>query len=153
MLTKVATPELILVHPNREKPAAQATRLAVVVLLLAGAALMAAVAIGGWPALGGQKLGLVAYVVVYVALAVCTVRWQRGVLPVAATLAIVLAILAAVAAPAWFARQGQGFSDPGLSNGLLGLITAVLIPAQALLILFCARGFAQDWHVEVERPR
>ncbi len=149
----MATPEVILVHPNREQPAAQAARLAVVFLLVASAALMVLVAAGGWPALGGQKLALVAYVVVYLGLAVSAARWQRGVLPVAATLAIVLAILAAVSAPAWYARQGQGFSDPGLSNGLLGTITALLIPAQALLILFCARGFAQNWHVEVERPR
>jgi hypothetical protein len=150
----VATPELILAHPNRETPAAQATRSAVVFLLLVGAALMAVVAAGGWGALGGQKPVLVAYVVAYLVLAVLAGRWQRGVLPVAATLAVILGILAAVAAPAWFTRQGTGFADPGLANGLLGLITALLVPAQVLLIFFCARGFAQDWHVEVERrPR
>jgi prepilin signal peptidase PulO-like enzyme (type II secretory pathway) len=147
----VATPELILLHPNREKPAAQATRLAVVVLLLASAALMVLVAAGGWSALHGQRGGLIAYIVVYVVLAFFTARWKRGVLPVAATLAIILAIFAAVGAPGWFARQGDGFADPGLGNGLLGLITALLIPLQALVIFFAARGFAQDWHVEVER--
>jgi hypothetical protein len=147
----VAPPALILVHPNRETPAAQATRLAVVVLLVAGAALMAVVAAGGWSALGGQKPVLVAYVAVYLVLAVLAARWQRGVLPVAASLALVLGILAAVAAPAWFARQGLGFADPGLSNALLGLLTALLIPVQALVILFCVRGFAQEWQVEVER--
>jgi hypothetical protein len=146
----VATNELILRHPNREKPAARATRLAVVVLLVVSAGLMALVAAGGWSALRGQRAGLIAYVIAYLSLALFTGRWKRGVLPVAATLAIVLAILAAVAAPAWFARQGDGFADPGLGNGLLGLITAFLIPLQALLILFAARGFAQDWHVEVE---
>ena len=78
-------------------------------------------------------------------------RWNRGILPVAATLAILLAILAGVAAPGWFARTGDGFADPGLGNGLLGLLTTLLIVAQVLLIACAARGFTQDWHVEVER--
>ncbi|MCA1689616.1 MAG: hypothetical protein LC720_03990, partial [Actinobacteria bacterium] len=95
---------------------------------------------------------LIAYIAAYVVLAWFAGRWNRGILPVAATLAIVLAILAAVAAPGWFARQGGGFDDPGLGNGLLGVLTALLIPLQALLILFAARGFAQDWHVEGEQP-
>jgi hypothetical protein len=147
----VASPDLILVHPNRDKTAARATRAAVVVLLLAGAAVMAVVAAGGWSALAGQRAALIAYIGAYVVLAWFAGRWTRGILPVAATLAIVLAILATVAAPGWFARQGDGFGDPGLGNGLLGLLTAMLIPLQALLIGFAARGFAQEWHVEVER--
>ncbi len=149
----MAAPELILVHPNREKPVAQATRLAVMLLLVASAALMTVVAVGGWSALAGQRGILMAYIVVYLVLAYFAGRWKRGTLPVAGTLAIILAILAAVAAPAWFARQGDGFADPGLGNGLLGLITALLIPVQVLLVVFAARGFAQDWHVEVEQRR
>ncbi|MGI8801163.1 MAG: hypothetical protein ACR2KV_03185 [Solirubrobacteraceae bacterium] len=147
----MAAPEHVLLHPNRDKPAAQATRLAVIFLLLLSAALMATVAVGGWSALTGQRAALIAYVVVYLVLARFTARWQRGVLPVAGTLAIILAILAAVAAPAWFARTGDGFTDPALPNGLLGLLTALLLPIQVLVILFAARGFAQDWHVEVEQ--
>ena len=27
------------------------------------------------------------------------------------------------------------------------------VPVQFLLIAFAMRGFSQDWHVEVERPR
>ncbi len=148
----MAAPEVILLHPNREKPAAQATRAAVVLLLLISAALIVVVAAGGWSALGGQKVALLAYPAVYLVLAYLTARWKRGVLPVAATLAIVLGIIAAVAAPAWFARDSTGFTDPGLPNSLLGLLTALLIPVQALVILFATRGFAQDWHVEVEQP-
>jgi hypothetical protein len=147
----VAAPEFILLHPNRDKPAAQATRLTVVLLLVGSAGLMALVAAGGWSALAGQKPALAALVLVYLMLAFFTARWKRGVLPVAATMAIVLGILAAVAAPGWFARDAIGFADPGLPNSLLGLLTALLIPLQVLVILFAARGFAQDWHVEVER--
>ncbi len=139
-------------HPNRDTPAARATRLAVVVLLLVSAGLMVIVAAGGWSALSGQRVSLGALAVAYVVLAVLAARWSRGILPVAATLAVLLAILAAVAAPGWFHRQGVGFADPGLGNGLLGLLTALLIPLQVLLLLFAGRGFSQDWHVEVERP-
>ena len=39
-------------------------------------------------------------------------RWNRGVLPVAAALAIILLIFAAVAGPAWFARDKTGFTNP-----------------------------------------
>jgi hypothetical protein len=152
MLTEVAAPTVILLHPNREKPAAQATRAAVVLLLVISAALIVVVAAGGWSALAGQKVALLAYPAVYLVLAYFTARWKRGVLPVAATLAIVLGIIAAVAAPAWFDRDSTGFADPGLPNSLLGLITALLIPVQALLILFATRGFGQEWHVEVEQP-
>ncbi len=147
----MAAPDHILVHPNRDKPAARATRVVVIVLLVASAVLMAAVAGGGWSVLSGQRVTLAGYVLLYLVVAWFTGRWKRGVLPVAATLAIILAILAAVSAPAWFARHGAGYAQPGLANGLLGLITAVLIPVQLLLILFAARGFAQDWHIEVEQ--
>jgi hypothetical protein len=137
-------------HPNRETAAAQATRAAVVVLLLASALLMVVVAAGGWSALAGQRVPLAAYAIAYVGLAVLAARWTRGILPVAATLAVLLGILAAVAAPGWFARTGDGFADPGLGNGLLGLLTSLLIPIQVLLIACAARGFAQNWHVEVD---
>ncbi len=148
----MSAPKVIVLHPNREKPAAQATRAAVVLLLVLSAALTVVVAAAGWSALAGQRVALLAYPVVYLGLAYYTARWKRGVLPVAATLAIVLGIIAAVAAPAWFARDSAGFTDPGLPSSLLGLLTALLIPVQALLVLFAIRGFAQDWHVEVERP-
>ena len=36
-------------------------------------------------------------------------RWNRGILPVAAAIAILFAVVAAVAAPAWFERDKAGF--------------------------------------------
>jgi len=78
-------------------------------------------------------------------------RWNRGVLPVAAALAIVLLIFAAVAGPGWFDRDKTGFEDPALDSGLLGLITLLIVPVQLLLIAFAMRGFQQEWNVEVER--
>jgi hypothetical protein len=139
-------------HPNREKASSKATKAVVVLLLLASAALLAVITIGGWAALEGAKALQIAYILLYLLLAALVARWRRGVLPVASALAVVLLIFAAVSAPRWFDRDQTGFTDPALDAGLLGLLTVVLIVAQALLILFAMRGFLQAWHVEVERP-
>ena len=93
-----------------------------------------------------------AYIVVYVVCAAYILRWKRGLLPVVAALAIVLAIFAAVSAPAWFDRDKTGLTDPALNADLLGLICAIIVPVQVLLIAFAMRGFQQAWNVEVERP-
>jgi hypothetical protein len=146
----VADPGVIISHPNRDKPAVKATKAAVILLLLASAVLMTIVAIGGWSALAGQKPSLIAYTLIYLILAFYAARWNRGVLPVAAALAIILAIFAAVSGPQWFARDKTGFAVPTLNADLLGLITLLVIPVQILLIAFAMRGFQQDWHVEVE---
>jgi hypothetical protein len=74
------------------------------------------------------------------------------VLPLAAALATVLLIFAAVSVPGWYARDKEGFSDPALASDVLGLLTALLVPLQALLVAVAMRGFRQQWHVEVERP-
>jgi hypothetical protein len=138
-------------HPNREKASSKATRATVVFLLLASAALVLIVTIGGWDALQGAKGVQIAYIVLYLVIAFYVARWNRGVLPVAAALAIILLIFAAVSAPGWFDRDKTGFDDPALDSGLLGLITVLIVPVQLLLIAFAMRGFAQEWNVEVER--
>ena len=141
---------MIIEHPNRKKASSKLTRAVVVVLLLVSAGLMAIVTVGGWDALEGAKALQVAYIVLYVVVAFFVLRWSRGVLPVAAALAIVLLIFAAVSAPEWFDRDKAGFSDPALDESILGLLTALLVPAQLLLIAFAMSGFRQAWNVEVE---
>jgi hypothetical protein len=79
-------------------------------------------------------------------------RWQRGVLPVAAALAVILAIFAAIAAPDWFARSKDGLDSPALPEDLLGLLTVIVVPVQLILIVVAMIGFNQNWHVEEERP-
>jgi hypothetical protein len=64
----------------------------------------------------------------------------------------VLLIFAAVSVPGWFARDKPGFDDPALAADVVGILTALLIPLQLLLIGFAMRGFQQAWNVEVERP-
>jgi hypothetical protein len=112
---------------------------------------VAIVTIGGWDALEGAKAVQIAYIALYLVIAFYVARWNRGVLPVAAALAIVLLIFAAVAGPGWFDRDKTGFEDPALDSGLLGLITLLIVPVQILLIAFAMRGFQQEWNVEVER--
>jgi len=144
--------EVRIEHPNRGKAASKVTRAIVVVLLLVSAALVTIVTVGGWDVLQGAKALQIAYILVYLVLAFFVLRWSRGVLPLAAALAIILLIFAAVSAPAWFDRDKPGFADPALDEGILGLITALIVPVQLLLIAFSMSGFRQAWNVEVERP-
>jgi hypothetical protein len=138
-------------HPNRAKGSSKASRAIIILLLLVSVALVLIVTIGGWSVLEGAKALQIAYIAIYVVIAFYVARWNRGVLPVAAALAIVLLIFAAVAGPAWFERDKTGFNDPGLDSDVLGLITLLIVPVQALLIVFSMQGFMQQWNVEVER--
>jgi hypothetical protein len=147
----MADPGVIIEHPNRRKASSKFTRVMVVLLLLVSAGLVTIISIGGWDAIEGAKALQVAYIVIYLVIALFVLRWSRGVLPLAAALAIVLLIFAAVSAPEWFDRDKTGFTDPALDEGILGLLTALLVPVQLLLITFAMSGFRQAWNVEVER--
>jgi presenilin-like A22 family membrane protease len=144
-------PGVIIEHPNRDKASSKITRAIVVVLLLVSAGLVILISIGGWDVLEGAKALQVAYIVLYLVLAFFVMRWSRGVLPVIAALAIVLMIFAAVSAPAWFDRDKAGFTQPALDADILGLLSALLVPVQILLIAVAMSGFRQAWNVEVER--
>jgi hypothetical protein len=149
----MADDDVILDHPNREKASSKAARAIVVLLLLVSVALMLVIAIGGWDFLVGAKALFVAYILVYLVFAYYIARWNRGVLPVIAAFAIVLGIFAALAGIAWFDRDKEGFDQPPIDSGVLGLVCWLVVPVQVLLIIFCAQGFAQAWNVEVERRR
>jgi presenilin-like A22 family membrane protease len=140
-------------HPNREKAQSKATKAVVVLLLLASAGLVALITGGGWSDLQGAQFVAIAAVIIYLLFAYYVARWNRGVLPVASALAILMGVLAAIAAPAWFNRDKAGLHDPALPPSLLGLLCIVLIPVSILLIAFAMRGFTQEWHVEVEESR
>jgi len=145
-------PEIEVYHPNRHEPAVQTTRVAFVLLLLASIVLMLVITVGGWNALAGTKPVQFGFIVVYGVMVVQAVRWSRGSLPVSAALAVILAILALVSVSSWFARDKVGFTSPGLPETTLGLLTAVLVPVQILIIAVAMRGFSQGWNVEEERP-
>ena len=144
-------PGVIVTHPNRDKSVVQATRATVVLLLLVSAALVLIVTVGGWSVLEGAIPVQIGYIAVYLTMAFFAARWNRGVLPVAAALAVLLAIFALVAGPGWFARDKTGFAQPGIDAGVLGLLTLLIVPVQMLLVAFAMRGFNQGWNVELER--
>ncbi len=147
-----AQPEVVVTHPNREKPVVQATRATVVLLLLASAALVLIVTVSGWNVLESAVSIQIAYIAIYVTLAFFAARWNRGVLPVAAVFAVLLGIFALVSGPGWFARDKSGFAAPDhLNAGLLGVLTLLILPVQMLLVAFAMRGFRQGWNVELER--
>jgi presenilin-like A22 family membrane protease len=144
-------PGVTITHPNRDKAVVQATRATVIVLLLVSAALVLIITIGGWKVLQGATPVQIAYVLAYLTLAFFAWRWNRGVLPVSAVLAVLLLIFAGVAGPGWFARDKSGFAEPALNAGLLGVLTLLIVPVQMLLVAFAMRGFSQGWNVELER--
>ena len=141
-------------RPNREKAEAKTMKALVAFVLLISAGLLLIITIGGWERLQGASVGVmtVLWAGLYILFAVLVARWNRGVLPVAAALAIILSIFALVAAPAWFARAKEGLDSPALPEDLLGLLTIIVIPVQLLLVAVSMVAFNQEWHVEEERP-
>lgn len=157
-------PGYTVIHPNREKASCRVTKLVVVLILVISVALMLALTIGGWSELQGLKPVNFIWCLVYLLIAFYVWRWSRGVLPIAAGLAMLLLIIAVIAGTglsgtSWFDREHAGFAPAqslfgggGLSDGTLGFLTILLIPVQVALIVFAMIGFAQGWNVELEVP-
>src|SRR4249919_2677593 len=99
-----------IVYPNREKAESKATKAIVVFILLVSVGLMLIVTIGGWSKLQGLKPVNFAWCLVYIIMCVYIARWARGLLPIAAAMAILLLILALIAGSgvsgtSWFDRN------------------------------------------------
>ena len=104
------------------------------------------ITIGGWTRLEGSSVAVMSllWAGLYMVFALLVARWNRGILPVAAALAIILAIFAAIAAPEWFERSKEGLDPPPLPDDLLGLLTILVVPVQLLLITVAMIGFNQN---------
>ena len=142
-------------RPNREKAGSVTAKFVIALLLLATAILAALITIGGWSLLkGGGAMGIVCiiYAALYAFFGFLVARWNRGILPVAAALSMILAIFCAVGAGSWFEREKAGFDQAALSSSLIGTLVIVLGLLQIVLIAFALYGFNQEWHVEEERP-
>lgn len=141
-------------RPNRVKAEAKTMKAVIAFVLLVSAALLLIITIGGWDRLLGTSVAVmtILWAGLYVVFAFLVMRWSRGILPVAAALAMILAIFAAIAAPDWFARSKDGLESPALPEDLLGLLTVIVVGVQLLLIVVSMIGFSQNWHVEEERP-
>src|SRR5215208_7900090 len=112
-------------RPNRESAQAKTTKALVALVLLISAALIILITLGGWERLQSSSVGVMSliYAGLYILFAVLIMNWNRGLLPVAASLAIILAIFATIAGPAWFERAKDGLDSPVLPEDLLGLLT------------------------------
>jgi hypothetical protein len=154
MAVNVARPGYELWRPNREKAENKTMKALVALVFLISAGLLIIITLGGWSRLQSQSVGFMtlAWAGLYVLFAFLVLRWNRGILPVAAALAIIMAIFAAIAAPHWFARDKTGLSAPALPEDLLGLLTVIVVAVQLVLVAVAMVGFSQEWHVEEERP-
>jgi hypothetical protein len=158
------SPGHVVIYPNRDKVTSQATKLIVVGILLISVVLMMIVTVGGWSKLQGLKPVNFAWSAIYLGVAFYVARWARGLLPIAAALAVLLLIITLIAGlgasgTSWFDRNHLGFAAPqslfggaGLSPDALGVVTLLIAPVQVLLIIFSMRAFSQAWNVEVEVP-
>ena len=162
---RTLTPGYAVVFPNREKAGSKAMKALVAVILLVSVALILIVTIGGWSELEGMKPLNFFWCIAYLIIAFYVfARWSRGMLPIAAGLAILLLMVALVAGiglsgTSWFDRSHDGFASThsllggkGLSADTLGAVTVLLVPVQVLLVLFALSAFAQGWNVEQEVP-
>ncbi|MGI8428488.1 MAG: hypothetical protein ACR2OB_04115 [Solirubrobacteraceae bacterium] len=157
-------PEHTIVYPNRDRAISQATKGMVILLLLISIGLMLVVTIGAWSELQGMKPVNFALCIAYLVIALSVARWARGLLPVAAALALLLLIVSVIAetgvsGTSWADRNHPGFATAhalsggvGLSADTIGLVILLIAPVQLLLILFSMGGFAQRWNVETEVP-
>ena len=101
--------DTVLLHSNRDKAESKATKAAVAFLLLVSAGLVAVVTLRGWSVLQGAHVVSFGYIVVYLLFAWYVARWNRGVLPVAAALAIL-------------ARGGRRGGRPGVVRARQGRV-------------------------------
>jgi hypothetical protein len=155
---RTLTPGYAVVYPNREKAASKTTKAVVVLIMLISVGLMLILIVGGWSKLQGLKPVDFVWCLAYLVMAFyISARWARGLLPMAAGLAMLLLIVVVIAGTgaagtSWFDRSNPGFASAGLPADFLGLVTVLLIPVQVLLIFFAMLAFAQGWNVEVEVP-
>ncbi|MFL5869924.1 MAG: hypothetical protein ACJ75R_02515 [Solirubrobacterales bacterium] len=154
MEVATARPGYELWRPNREKAESKTMKAVVAFVLLVSAGLLIVITVGGWQRLEGASVAVMSllWAGLYILFALLVARWNRGVLPVAAALAVILAIFAAIAAPDWFARSKDGLDSPALPEDLIGLLCIILVPVQLILIAVAMIGFNQNWQVEEERP-
>ena len=152
-------------YPNRNKVSSRATKAIVALLLITSVALILLVTIGGWSRLEGLTPVSFAWCAIYLVIAFYVQRrWARGLLPIAAALALLMTGISLISGvggsgASWFDRSHHGFAaasslfgGAGLSADSLGFLTLLIAPVQLLLIVFAMRGFAQNWQVEVEAP-
>jgi hypothetical protein len=155
----------VISHPNREARASRLMKLAVMLLLVASAALILLVTVGGWSKLDGLAAVNVAWALAYLVIAFYVARWARGLLPIAAALSALMLTFALIATASlaglsWSARAGSGYASAqtlfgggGLSSHTLDALVVAIAAAQALLVVIAMLAFNQRWNIEYEVPK
>ena len=160
VITRMSTPTgshseagVVVTHPNRAKPVVQATRATVIFLLLVSAALVLVITVGGAKVLEGSGpiVIQVLFIVLYLVLAFYASRWNRGVLPVAAALGILLATFALVAAPVVVQPRQNRVHAASHQRRAARAADAAPASRPDPVVAFAMRGFSQGWNVEREQ--
>jgi hypothetical protein len=142
-------------RPNREKAESITTKFVLAFLLAATAVLAALIAITGFSLMtGGSGMAVICliFAALYAFFAFLVARWNRGILPVAASLSTILAIFCATGVDSWFARDKSGFDEGLISSSAIGLLVIILLLLQVVVVAVSLYAFNQNWHVEEERP-
>jgi lysylphosphatidylglycerol synthetase-like protein (DUF2156 family) len=141
-------------RPNRESQRNKTTKSLVALVLFVSAGMLAVITLGGWDRLQSTGIGAMTlgWAALYVFFGVMVMNWSRGILPVSAALAMLMAIFALVSFQGWFDRSKDGLSSPALPEDLLGTLTLLVVFVQIGLIAIAMYAFGQEWHVEEERP-
>lgn len=123
---------------------------AVVILTIAvSTGLMALISLLGWDMFQQARTFQLIFIVINVIFIVQILRWSRGVLPMAAGLATIVAIFGGVSVSSWWARDSAGYNDAALS-GTLGTLTLLMVIVQGVVIVLAIAAFTQNWQIEVE---
>jgi lysylphosphatidylglycerol synthetase-like protein (DUF2156 family) len=148
-----SSPEMVLTHPNREPASAKATRAFMIALLVASGVLLFVIYFGSRGANAGAGLLTVIIGLLYLYFAYLVSKWQNGILPVAAGMAIMAGIFAGVSVKGWFERGGPGYTEPPLPEDLIGVLIFGFAVLQLVVVVVSLRAFQQQWQVELEVPR
>lgn len=135
--------------PNREKASSKTMRAVVILAIAISTALMALISLLGWDMFQQARTFQLIFIVVNVIFIIQILRWSRGVLPMAAGLATIVAIFGGVSVSSWWARDAAGYNDAALS-GTLGTLTLLMVIVQVLVIVLAIAAFTQNWQIEVE---
>lgn len=123
---------------------------AVVILTIAvSTGLMALISLLGWDMFQQARTFQLIFMAVNVIFIIQILRWSRGVLPMAAGLATIVAIFGGVSVSSWWARDSAGYNDAALS-GTLGTLTLLMVVVQGVVIVLAIAAFTQNWQIEVE---
>lgn len=135
--------------PNREKASSKTMRAVVILTIAISTGLMALISLLGWDMFQQARTFQLIFMAINVIFIIQILRWSRGVLPMAAGLATIVAIFGGVSVSSWWARDSAGYNDAALS-GTLGTLTLLMVIVQGVVIVLAIAAFTQNWQIEVE---